>query len=50
MPLGREVGHGPGHIVLDGHPAPLPKRAQLPQFTADVCCGRMVAISATDEL
>jgi len=25
MPFGREVGLGPGHIVLDGDPAPLPK-------------------------
>jgi len=24
MPLGREVGLGPGHIVLNGDPAPLP--------------------------
>jgi len=23
MPLGMEVGLGPGHIVLDGDPAPL---------------------------
>ena len=26
MPLGVEVGLGPGHIVLDGEPAPLPKK------------------------
>ena len=27
MKLGMQVGHGPGHIVLDGDPAlPLPKR------------------------
>jgi len=31
MKLGKEVGLGPGHIVLDEHPAPLPKGAQ-PQF------------------
>jgi len=24
MPLGMEVGLGPGHIVVDGDPAPLP--------------------------
>jgi len=24
--LGTEVGPGPGHIVLDGDPAPLPKK------------------------
>jgi len=42
-------GFGPGHIVLDGDPDPLPKRAQhrprpppkkghIPQFSAHVCC------------
>jgi len=30
--LGVEVGLGSGHIVLDGDPAPLPKRAQPPIF------------------
>jgi len=25
-----QIGLGPGHIVLDGNPAPLPKGAQLP--------------------
>jgi len=25
MPLGTEVGLSPGHIVLDGNPAPIPK-------------------------
>jgi len=29
MPLGIEAGLGPGHIVLDGDPAP-PKRGQAP--------------------
>jgi len=28
MPLGMEVGLGPGYIVLDGDPAPLRKGAQ----------------------
>jgi len=33
MPLGMELGLGPGHIVLDGDPAPLPKKgAQPPIF------------------
>jgi len=33
MPLGTEVGLGPGDIVLDGDPAlASPKRAQLPIF------------------
>ena len=35
MKIGVEVGLGPGHTVLDGDPAPLPKRAQLPIF--DLC-------------
>jgi len=26
MPLGMELGLGPGDFVLDGHPAPLHKR------------------------
>jgi len=34
MPLGMQVGLGPGHIVLDWDPAPLPKRgAQPPIFS-----------------
>jgi len=33
------IGLGPGHIVLDGDPAP-PKGAQRPQFSAHVCCGQ----------
>jgi len=33
MALGMEMGLGPGHIVLDGNPAPLPKkRAEPPIF------------------
>jgi len=28
MPLGMEMGLGPGHIVLDGDPAPLPKKGE----------------------
>ena len=42
MKLGMEVGLGPGHMVLDGDPAPLPKRgtAPMPQFSAHVCCGQ----------
>ena len=30
MPLATEVGLGPGHIVLDGDPAPFPKGGQSP--------------------
>jgi len=35
MPLGREVGLGPGHIVLDGDPAPPHKGhgTAIPQFS-----------------
>ena len=29
MPLGTVVGLGPGHIVLDGDPAPPPKRGTV---------------------
>jgi len=35
-PLGREVGLGPGHIVLDGDPAPHQKTGTAaPQFSAN---------------
>ena len=41
MPLGTEVGLGPGHIVLNRDPAtPPPKRGTGPQFSAHVCCGQ----------
>ena len=40
MALGMEVGLGPGHIVLDGDTAPLPKGGQNPQFSAHVYCGQ----------
>ena len=41
MKLGVEVVLGPGHIVLDGDPAP-PKRSTAPhQFLAHVRCGQM---------
>jgi len=32
MPLDREVGRGPGHIVLDGDPAPLPQKGRSHQI------------------
>jgi len=41
MPLGREVGLGHGHIVLDGIHLP-PKGAQ-PQFSGHVYYGQTVA-------
>ena len=42
MKLGMEVGLGPGHIVLDGDPAPPQKKRghSRPQFSAHVCCGQ----------
>jgi len=30
MKLGMQVGLGPGHIVLDGDPAPIPQQAAKP--------------------
>jgi len=45
MELGMQVGLGPGHIVLNGDPAPpAPKGAQPPpQFSAHISCGQMAA-------
>ena len=42
MPLGMEVGLGPGDFALDGDPAPpLPKRwAEPPKFSTHVYCGQ----------
>ena len=42
MPLGREVGIGPGHIVLDGNPPAPPPKGHTP-FLAHVHCGQTVA-------
>ena len=42
MKLGMQVGFGPGHIVLDGDPAPPPQReGGAPQVLAHICCGHM---------
>ena len=51
MSLGTEVRLGPGHIVLDGDPAPAPapKEAQHLLFSTHVYCGKRSPISATDE-
>jgi len=41
MPLRMEVGLSPGDFVLDGDPAPLPKRGaagRSPKFSAHVYC------------
>ena len=40
MALDMEIGLGPGHIVLDGDPAPLPKNGTEPQFLAHFYCGQ----------
>ena len=40
MPLGMEVGLGPGHIPLDGYLTP-PQTGTAPsQFSADVYCAK----------
>ena len=47
MALGREVGLGPGHIVLDEDPAPLPKEgggAPSPISTHFYCAQTVVCI------
>ena len=41
--LGKQVGLGPGHIVLDVEPAPPPTKGHSPQFSAHICCGQMAA-------
>jgi len=45
MPLGMEEGLGPGDFMLDGDPAPLPKKGTKateppPRFSAHVPCGQ----------
>ena len=52
MPLGTEVGLGPGDIVLDGDPAPLMKRgtAAIPTFGPMSFVAKQLPISATAEL
>jgi len=42
MKLGMRVGLGPGHIVLDGDPAPPPSKGHNPQFSAHVYCDQTV--------
>jgi len=41
MKLGVQVDLGPGHIVLDGDPAPPAPKGHSPQFSAHICCGQM---------
>jgi len=40
-----QVGLGPGHIVLDGDPAPLPQRCRAPQFSAHFTLSSATRIS-----
>ena len=40
MPLGREIGLGPGHVVSDNDLAPPKKGGTARQFAAHVCCGQ----------
>jgi len=44
MKLGKQVGLGRGHIVLDGDPAAPPPKGHSPQFSAHICCGEMAAL------
>jgi len=41
MKLGKQVGIGPGHIVLDGNPAPLHPKGHSSQLSAHISCGQM---------
>jgi len=50
MPLGMEVGLGPGEIVLDGNPAPRKDGAQPPTFRPMYIVAKRSPISATAEL
>ena len=38
MKLGVQVDLGPGHIVLDGVPAPRERGTAAPIFSAHICC------------
>ena len=49
MKLGTEVGLGPGHIVLDGDPAPPPQRSTAPNFRRLSIVAKRSPISATAE-
>jgi len=51
MPLSIEVGLGPGHIVLDGDPAPYPAKRgiALPNFRPASIVDKRSPILATAE-
>jgi len=40
MSVGMDVGLSPGDFVLDGNPAPFPKRGRSCPFSAHVYCGK----------
>jgi len=44
MPLGTEVGFGPGDIALDWDSTPLPKKHSSPHFSAYVCCSQTAGL------
>jgi len=44
MPRGTKVGVGPGDFVLDGDPAPSPKRGTAPNFRVHVCCSEVAGL------
>ena len=52
MPLGTEVGLGPGDIVLDGDPTPPQEKGaqQSPTFRPVSIVGKRSPVSATAEL
>ena len=52
MPFGTEVGLGPGHILLDGDPAPPPRKGHSSalQFSAMSIVAKRSPISVTAEL
>jgi len=53
MPLGMDLGLGPGHIMLDGNPAPPTERGTAPPFTfrpMSIVAKRLPITAATAEL
>jgi len=50
MKLGQQVGLGPGHIVLDGDPAPLSQRGTSPPLFGRCLLWPQSPILATAEL
>ena len=50
MPLGTEVGFGPGDIVLDWVQLPLAKKSTVPNFRPVFIVAKRSPISATAEL